>query len=104
MNSRLSTIGTALAVLIISGTARAHDAPSGWSYPAACCSGIDCREVPADWVAVRANGYRIVITGEVIPYGDPRLHFSPDGRTHWCSVAGSIDGRTICLFVPGSSS
>lgn len=25
-------------------SAFSHDAPTGWSYPYSCCSGIDCRE------------------------------------------------------------
>lgn len=104
MNSRLATIGTALAVLVFSGAAGAHDAPTGWSYPPACCSDIDCRDVPADWVFAGPDGYRIVITGEVVRYGDSRLRPPPDGLVHWCSVAGSSDSRTICLFVPEASS
>lgn len=80
--------------------AYAHDAPSGWTYPLACCSGFDCRPVPADWIEERREGFRIVVTGEVIPMDDGRVRHSPDGEFHWCSVAGSDDGRTICLFVP----
>lgn len=80
--------------------ARAHDAPAGWSYPFACCSGYDCREVKASAVAERPGGYVIASTGEVLPYSDARIMHSPDGQYHRCSVAGKNDGRTICLFVP----
>lgn len=51
-------------------------------------------------VREKGNGYVIVKTGEEIPYGDTRLKESPDGSTHWCSVAGLEDSRTICLYVP----
>lgn len=107
-----------IACLVVTGgliaflaqPARAHDAmptaakPQGWSYPFSCCSGYDCREVtsgPQGTVRERPEGYVIAKTGEVIPYtGDTRLKDSPDGATHWCSVAGADDSRTICLFVP----
>lgn len=98
-----------LALLALAVPATAHDAmptaaaPKGWSYPYACCSGYDCREVPADWVKESKAGFDIVITGEIVGYQDKRLRESPDGEYHWCSVAGKNDGKTICLFVPSRS-
>lgn len=89
--------------------AAAHDAlptaakPQGWSYPFSCCSGYDCREVSAQAISERPDGYVIKGTGEVVAYSDKRLKDSPDGEFHWCSVAGAEDGRTICLFVPPNS-
>lgn len=86
-----------------------HDAlptaarPQGWSYPFACCSGYDCREVSSKAISERPEGYVIKGTGEVIAYGDTRLKNSPDGAVHWCSVAGADDSRTICLFLPPRS-
>ncbi len=109
---RLTLWGAFLFVsvwLIQASAVRAHDAvptaakPEGWSYPFACCSGYDCRAVPADWVEERPEGFRIVPTGEVVPMTDVRVKNSPDGAFHWCSVAGADDGRTICLFVPPRS-
>lgn len=89
--------------------AAAHDAkptaakPRGWSYPFACCSGYDCREVSSKQISERPEGYVIRGTGEVVAYSDGRLKDSPDGEYHWCSVAGADDSRTICLFVPPRS-
>ncbi|MER9130712.1 hypothetical protein [Mesorhizobium sp. M0768] len=83
-----------------------HDAlptvakPQGWSYPFACCSGYDCREVPDADIVEGARGYEIRATGELIAMTDPKVRRSPDGKFHWCSVAGANDGKTICLFVP----
>ncbi|TIR34682.1 MAG: hypothetical protein E5X35_07450 [Mesorhizobium sp.] len=88
------------------GGAMAHDAtpaaatPQGWTYPFSCCSGYDCREVPDDWIVEGRDGYRVVISDELIPMSDTRIKQSPDGRFHWCSVAGANDGKTICLFAP----
>ncbi len=91
----------ALAMLCgATGIAAAHDAPTGWSYPFACCSNFDCRQVDAAAIAERPEGYVIKRTGEAVSYGDVRLKDSPDGEFHWCSVAGAPDSRTICLFVP----
>ena len=83
--------------------AYSHDAPSGWSYPVSCCSGIDCRPVSTKVVSERPEGYVIGNTGEVVAYSDRRIRNSPDGEFHWCSVAGKSDGATICLFVPSRS-
>ena len=91
------------AALVFAWPARAHDAPSGWSYPFACCSGVDCRPVTQPRISERAQGYVIEGTGEVVAYSDPRVRDSPDGDYHWCSVAGADDSRTICLFVPPKS-
>ena len=96
--------GAIMASSVVFAEARAHDAlptaskPDGWSYPFSCCAGFDCRQVPSDSVAETPQGYVIKRTGEVIPYTDSRVRSSPDGETHWCSVAGAEDGRTICLF------
>lgn len=81
----------------------AHEAKSGWRYPYACCSDRDCREVSNTAVTEGPEGYVIRVTGEVLPYTDKRVRNSPDGVFHWCSVAGKMDGRTICLFVPPRS-
>jgi hypothetical protein len=84
-------------------TASAHDAPKGWTYPFACCSGYDCREVAFRAISEEPEGYVIKRTGEIVTYNDKRLRNSPDGRFHWCSVAGADDTKTICLFVPPHS-
>jgi len=82
---------------------KAHDAPSGWSYPFSCCSNQDCRPVATKAISERPQGYVINLTGEVVPYADTRVRSSPDGEYHWCSVAGEEKTRTICLFVPPHS-
>ncbi|MEO5755290.1 MAG: hypothetical protein ABIQ51_00390 [Mesorhizobium sp.] len=97
------------AIAMLATPAFAHDAkptaamPQGWTYPYSCCSGYDCREVSQTSISERPDGYVIKGTGEVVAYSDKRIKDSPDGEYHWCSVAGSNDGKTICLFVPPSS-
>ena len=93
-----ATSSLALIASIVS--APAHDAPKGWTYPFSCCSGFDCREVSAEAISERPDGYVIGNTGEVVAYSDKRVKNSPDGEFHWCSVDGANDSRTICLFVP----
>lgn len=99
----------AIGVLAFSvAKAKAHDAPTGWSYPFACCSNFDCRVVGSNHKAKNGveireteEGYQISTTGEVLKYNeDKRIKDSPDGEFHWCSVAGEMASRTICLFVP----
>ena len=92
-----------LAMTVVPAEGFAHQAPSGWTYPYACCSGQDCREVRDTAIGERPEGYVIKATGEVVGYEDRRIKYSPDGHYHWCSVAGSDTSRTICLFVPPRS-
>lgn len=110
----MSTSRSKLRVLVLPGAAllalataplpaSAHKAKSGWKYPLECCSNKDCREVSAENISERADGYIISQTGERLGYSDPRLRDSPDGVYHWCSAEGAEDGRTICLFVPPQS-
>ena len=88
---------TALSCL----TGAAHEAPSGWSYPWACCSDKDCREVAQSAIEEGPQGYVISDTGELIPYRDSRVKDSPDGEFHRCAHKAGLDaGHTICLFVP----
>lgn len=86
-----------LATLLTSTSAMAHDAPTGWQYGYECCSSIDCRQIPEDWVKETPAGY-VMKTGEVLEYTDKRVKSSPDGLTHWCTIAGRDDGRTLCLY------
>jgi hypothetical protein len=107
--SAISLLAGLFLAIAPAGDAVAHDAvptaakPNGWSYPFACCSGFDCREVSATQISERPEGYVIEGTGEVVSHADTRLKDSPDGEYHWCSVAGKNDGKTICLFVPPRS-
>jgi len=80
--------------------ATAHNAPSGWTYPMACCRGVDCHEVEAGSIKEGPKGYVIRSTGEVIPMTDSRVRNSPDGEFHRCSIAGMDNTPTVCLFVP----
>ena len=88
----------------LSGGAAAHQAPTGWSYPWACCSNMDCRQIDAAEISEPSgadSGYVIRSTGERIASNDRRIRQSPDGAFHWCAHQAGVDaGRTICLFVP----
>ena len=89
----------ALAAQVVS-PARAHKAPTGWTYPLVCCSNKDCREVEDAAVSEEGGGFRIVATGELVPYGSHKLKDSPDGKVHLCTYQGKADTAAICLFVP----
>jgi hypothetical protein len=80
-----------------------HQAPSGWAYPQACCSNVDCREVATQSVRERPDGYHVAPTGKIISYRDARVRESPDGRYHLCTAGGREDGEIICIFVPPKS-
>jgi len=101
-SSHAATLAAALSVTLLGVLpARAHEAPTGWKYPWACCSNMDCQEVQSSAVSERPQGYVIQSTGEVVAYADKRVKNSPDGEYHWCAHQKGIDaGHTICLFVP----
>jgi len=95
------TLAATLSTTIFAAPAHAHDAPAGWKYPWACCSNMDCQEMPDKAITERPEGYVVNGTGEVVAYADKRVKDSPDGLYHWCAHKAGIDaGQTICLFVP----
>lgn len=85
------------------GQARGHEAPSGWAYDAACCSGQDCRPAAPGEVTSGPGGFRIGPTGELIPFASSKVRPSGDGALHRCSVGGEAAGATLCLYVPGGA-
>lgn len=97
------TFTCSACLLAAASVALAHEAKTGWLYPAECCSDKDCRELAADLISERPAGYVVRLTGEQIPYTDSRIRPSPDGVYHWCSMQGRDDTLTICLFVPPNS-
>jgi hypothetical protein len=83
----------------IVGKARGHEAISGWAYPSECCSGVDCYPInAATEIAVEPVGYRILATGEFVPFEQAKV--SGDGLWHRCSQKGDRKLATICLYVP----
>jgi len=105
------------AAALIPAESHAHDAKSGWSYPLACCSSIDCAEIPASSVRETGGGYSISLSPEdhvmltkpsvfSIAYDDTRIKVAPDGVYHACITRQTPIGRyvkggnLICLFAP----
>lgn len=102
---KLATVASiTIASTLFPPSAGAHDAKSGWTYPLACCSDYDCREVADADVLERPGGYVIRMTGEVIPMTSRKIRHSPDGKVHWCcDPKRPKDCKTICLFMPPRS-
>jgi hypothetical protein len=85
-------------------TLHAHQAPSGWSYPVRCCSGIDCGEIPASAVKEPPQGYRITLKpGDhvmvkapfetTVPYAAAKP--ARDGAYHIC-LSPAL--KVLCFF------
>lgn len=93
---------TVLATILMASSAASHEAPTGWTYPMRCCSGIDCKMVSAGVVTAEPSGWLVHTTGELIPYNDKRVEQSPDGEFHQCARGANFNpgGHTLCLFVP----
>lgn len=101
----LLAIGIILALL---AQARAHDAASGWSYAAECCSGEDCGAARIGHVLPSPGGWRVRLEpGDhhhypgaldmVVPYDSPAIWRSGDTEFHICL---SESGALYCLYVP----
>lgn len=102
----------AAVTFMLSQPARGHDAPSGWSYDLACCSGTDCAPIDSDHVSLSAEGYTVTVapgdhplitvpTTYFFPFEDTRVRFAPDGMYHLCVSAITQTG--LCLYSPGFS-
>jgi len=99
----LRTFPGVLALAVLCLPASAHNAPSGWSYSAACCDSKDCHPAAPGEVETRQGGYFIPATREMIPFSDRRVKPSGDGTLHRCSYSGFPAAGTICLYVPAGS-
>ena len=85
----------ALLFVLFTSAALAHDAPSGWSYPLACCGGNDCGPIAASRVKPEGAGGYVV---------DAKFHVerkdvleSPDGLYHACFPTRE---RMSCFYAP----
>ena len=93
-----------LIALLFAAPAFAHDAPFGWAYGAECCSMRDCWQEKDGAIEETRHGYRVVLTGELIAYGDKRIKRSKDQFFHRCTAAAVPTARqSICLYVPPKS-
>lgn len=105
-----------IAVMLAAGAKGicAHEAPSGWEYPFACCSGADCARIDASTVRARPPGFIVTVAPGhhpmwprerretlilEIPYDKAR--HSPDGLWHLCI---NDAGQLLCFFAPNGDS
>lgn len=89
------------ALILCAMPAYAHEAPSGWSYPAECCSDRDCAPLAESETPKPLDGGAwLLSTGEVVQKS--KVKFSPDGLYHLCR--GVSGGMIFCLFVPPQGS
>lgn len=87
-----------MVFLSAASPAKAHEAPSGWSYPWECCSNMDCAEIAPSRVKIGAGGY--VIDGRfTVPQSEARS--APDGKYHACFPKPD---NLKCFFAPPSGS
>lgn len=97
--------GVSLLALTVS---EAHEAPSGWSYPIECCSGLDCAPVektefltPADSTSLP----QMVLTTRIGTTIVPKTAIwrqSKDNRFHVCMKTYDKNPATnfLCVFAP----
>lgn len=84
-----------LLLLLAASPSHAHQAPTGWSYPMACCHDRDCREIPDAIVTESDEGWTVKGYG-FVKRGDEKQ--SGDEHFHVCRLADSPP--ILCFFVP----
>jgi hypothetical protein len=103
---------SAAVLLLLGQPVAAHEAPSGWTYSAECCSSTDCSPVPDTAIREVQGGFSVELRpGEhpmlrpghepltiFVPHGDPRIQPSGDGQKHACISMGG--GYLYCLYLP----
>jgi hypothetical protein len=93
---RLGVLIISAALICFSGSASAHEAPSGWQYPPGCCGGEDCHPVACETIEEKRGVY--IWKGVVFHRSMARV--SGDDRCHVClqfNGEGPASGR--CLFL-----
>ena len=90
-----------LILLGLHSQVSAHDAATGWKYPWACCSNMDCQQVQSSAVIEKPQGYVIQSTGESGRLPRQAHKGLARRRIPLVRTPGGLDaGQTICLFVP----
>lgn len=85
-------------ILAISSTNLDQVSSHDW-YPRECCADLDCAPAPRSNFKPVKNGWKVLRSGEVIPY--EKVRRSRDGEFHHCVTEfWDPDSRTRCLFVP----
>jgi len=77
---------------------RAHDAPTGWTYPGHCCSSLDCKEVAEKAISERPEGYVVNSTGRGRPRMPKAVKDSPDGLITGARTRPARTRATPLLF------
>jgi hypothetical protein len=104
--------GLVFLALAVAAVAQAHNARSGWTYPAWCCGAGDCAELPPGAVRATAAGWVITLRPGsnpaipagtapytlTVPYAHPEIRESPDRKFHLCLYPTPRDVR--CFFAP----
>ena len=87
----------ATAAFLLSASASAHQAPSGWSYDMSCCSNEDCHPVEVDQVEDLGGG-RWRYDG--LTFEGSQVRPSKDNRFHVCIIKRSDGSRVpMCIYV-----
>ncbi len=94
----------------LTAPARAHQAPSGWTYPVECCSDTqDCQTISGSDVTSDEDGYIVTLApGEHrhAPEGgtfymlDNQIKPSGDDNFHVCIHEYTNGPGAICLYIP----
>jgi hypothetical protein len=111
----LGGLVVAAGLLVAAATAaRAYQAPSGWVYPIACCSGRDCTLIAPTRVRVTAQGYAVSLMpgdhdfitdatgprGYLVPFATAKP--SPDSDFHIYIRPATAEKpfELLCFFAP----
>ena len=69
-------------------------------YSKFCCNEFDCRPLLESEYRITDEGYFIVPSGMMVPFGDKRIKPSADAGIHACFISGEPKNGVRCLYVP----
>lgn len=96
MKLALRTAAVLVILLLSVQMPQAHS----W-YSNNCCHDRDCAPLPDGAVEATSAGWRLIETGEIVPYGGAKERDSQDSHFHLCRPHGQGKVAPIrCLYVP----
>lgn len=95
----MKVIGIVVLLLVLGlvNEVLAHSSPSGWQYPAACCSTRDCRPVECETLQPLADG-KVLDSENGQTYTKDKVFSSGDHHCHVCTSLGMTNGEPLCAF------
>ena len=88
-------IVSALAFFVTVLVASAHQAPSGWTYPAECCNEHDCEPIACDSVTETKSG----LLWKSLEFTGNQIKATGDKDCHACAAKDGTGKPTVPRYI-----